>query len=152
MTQAPVLLPLTYSSPLGDWFKELTGKAQIRIIEMVNEDGFPLDDVEDFVNEFGEKYLLDGTYEEWEKLSRNYSEEAIRGFVKLNGIHELTRKAFTDAYIGKYESGGKYAQEYNEANRDVPDDLVIDWESTWREHFMSDNEWVEPGYVFLQHW
>jgi hypothetical protein len=151
MTQTPVLLPISTSSPMGAWFTELTGEAQMRIIEMVNEEGYPLDDVQEFVEEFGEKYLLDGIYEEWETLSYNYNEDAIRGFIELNGIHELTRGAFIDAYVGEYESGAEYARDYNEQKGSVPQDLVINWEATWEAHFTDSYEWAQ-GYVFNRHW
>jgi hypothetical protein len=151
MTQTPILLPISTSSPMGAWFTELTGKAQMRLIEMVNEEGYPLDDLQEFVEEFGEKYLLDGTYEEWERLSYHYNEDAIRGFIELNGIYELTFNAFIKAYIGQYESGAEYAQECNEVKGSVPEDLVIDWEATWEAYFTDEYEWAK-GYVFNRHW
>jgi hypothetical protein len=152
MTQASTLSPISTSSPLGAWFTERTQKAQMRIIEMVNEEGYPLDDVREFVEEFGETPLLEGVYEEWETLSYTYNEDAIRGFIELNGINQLTEKDFIAAYVGQYKSGAEYAQEYHEQKGAVPGDLVIDWEGTWQSHLADEYEWVEPGYVFLRHW
>ena len=149
MTQTPILLPISTSSPMGAWFTDLTQEAQMRIIEMVNEKGYPLDDVQEFVEEFGE-HLLD-IYEEWERLSYNYTEDAIRGFIELEGIYELTREAFIDAYVGEYESGAEYAQQYHEGKGTNTEGLVVDWEKTWEAHFTDEYQWAR-GYVFNRHW
>jgi hypothetical protein len=139
--------------PMAPWFTELTGEAQTLITEMVNEQGYPLSDLQEFVEEFGEEYLLDGTYLEWEQLSNDYHEDAIAAFVAIEGINELTYRAFTSAYLGQWDSPADFAEEWflEHQGYDIPDGIVVDWEQTY-DNSLDEDFINEDGYFFNRHW
>lgn len=140
--------------PMAPWFTELTGEAQTLITEMVNEQGYPLHDLQEFVEEFGEEYLLDGTYLEWERLTETgYDEDAIRAFIAIEGIHELTYNAFTSAYRGEFDSAADFAEDYYTYRSDcsIPSGIVVDWEQTYDSSL--DEDFIHEGrYFFDRNW
>lgn len=140
--------------PMAPWFTALTGTAQSLITEMVNEQGYPLHDLQEFVEEFGEKYLLDGTYLEWERLTEDgYDEDAIRAFIAIEGISELVYDAFVNAYVGEFDNPAEFAEDYYIYQRDcsIPDGIVVDWEQTYDNSL--DKDFIHEGrYFFNCHW
>lgn len=108
-------------------------EAYAKLTEMVNEQGYPLDDIRDFIDNYGAKAFVDGHYETWEGLNdQGCSMEAIEAFVEEFGIEKID--SFEDSYRGKYDSGTDYARDLVESgwNLDnIPSFIEIDWEKTW---------------------
>lgn len=140
--------------PMAAWFTELTAKAQTLVTDMVNEQGYPLDDLADFIEEFGEEYLFDGTYLEWVRLTNDgHGDDAIRAFIAIEGINELTYDAFNSAYVGEYDCPADFAEEHYTSNCgvNIPDGIVVDWEQTYDNSL--DEEFIHEGrYFFNRSW
>lgn len=123
-----------------------------KILDLVNNEGYPLDDIRDFIEEYGYKAFVDGHYETWSGLTDNsYSMEAIEAFVGEFGIESID--GFEDSYCGSWGSGAEYARDLVEGEwhqHHLPDFVEIDWEATW-ENLSQDYTEVD-GHIFNNHW
>jgi hypothetical protein len=135
--------------PMGDWFTALNDDIQGDIMEMVNEAGYPLDDIRDFIETYGAHSYANGHYVTWCQLEEELgaSTLAVRAFVEEFGIDAID--GFEDAYYGEYASEAEFAEEYatGDYNVKVPDFVVIDWQATWDTN-LSYNFTYNNGYVF----
>lgn len=139
-------------APVGAWFTNLAEDTQANITEMVNEQGYPLSDIREFIEQYGERAFMFRYYETWCELTEQIgaSNDAIEAYVDEVGIDNIG--GFEDAYIGEYESEADFAQRYFDEHYSNIDTLqaagvVIDWQATWdtnlRHDFVYNN-----GYVF----
>lgn len=140
--------------PVGEWFTALSADLQGDITEMVNEGGYPLDDIRDFVETYGAKAYADGHYVTWCQLTEEVgaSNEAIEAFVEEFGIHSID--GFEDAYRGEYGSEAEFAEEYTTdcyGLGHMPSWVVIDWQATWDTE-LSDSFTYNNGHVFITAW
>jgi antirestriction protein len=124
----------TLTKPMGEWFTQLDAETQADITEMVNENGYPLDDIQDFIETHGAKAYTAGHYATWCQITEELgvSNEVIEAFVEEFGIDCID--GFEDSYCGTYSSGAEYARELVEGgwNMDnIPGFVEIDWEATW---------------------
>ena len=137
------------AAPVGAWFTALSADLQGDITEMVNEAGYPLHDIQDFVETYGAKAYADGHYATWCQLEEECGVDtaAIEAFVEEFGIHELER--FEDAYEGEYGSESEFAEQYTTAcySMDMPEWVVVDWQATWDTE-LSGSFVYNNGYVF----
>jgi hypothetical protein len=135
--------------PMGEWYTSLSADLQGDITEMVNEGGYPLDDIQDFVETYGAAAYADGHYVTWCQLEQEIGvdTEAIEAFVEEFGIWEIER--FEDAYHGEYGSESEFAEQYTTDcyPMDMPEWVVIDWQATWDTE-LSDAFTYNNGYVF----
>jgi hypothetical protein len=135
--------------PMGAWFTALSADLQGDITEMVNENGYPLSDIQDFVETYGAAAYADGHYATWCQLEQEIGAdtEAIEAFVEEFGIDAID--GFEDAYYGAYGSESEFAEEYTtgDYNVEVPDFVVIDWQATWDTNLRYDFTY-NNGYVF----
>lgn len=140
-------------SPITAWLNDLTPKAQGYVAELVNEGGFPLDDVYTFTEDYGVDALLSGYYEEWCRLDNvcGHTQSAIEAFVDEFGIHEIG--SFEDAYVGEYDSEEAFAEEYYADHRGthIPAGIVVDWQATFEGGLSDDYSYVN-GYVFSRNY
>lgn len=125
-----------------------------KILDMVNNEGYPLDDIRDFIEEYGYAAFDAGHYETWSDLTDNsYSMEAIEAFVEEFGIDSID--GFEDSYCGTWGSGAEYARDLVEGAwshfmENIPGFVEIDWEATW-ENLSQDHTEVD-GHIFNNHW
>jgi hypothetical protein len=121
----------TTLSANAEWLKDQSATSLCKIIELVNNEGYPIDDVRDFVEVYGSKALLEGHYETWAEIDESFDQDAIEAFVEEFGIENIEH--FENAYSGVYESEEQFAEEYFTECMDVqiPEGIVVDWEQTW---------------------
>ena len=150
-TSTMTLTPLT-TAPLGEWFTALSADLQGDITEMVNENGYPLSDIRDFIEQYGVEAYSDGHYVTWCDLTERLGadNEAIEAFVEEFGINYIGD--FEDAFRGEYDSEADFAEQYtNDCYTDttvLPDWVVIDWQATW-DNELSSSFTYNNGYVFF---
>jgi len=137
--------------PMGEWFTSLSADVQGDITEMVNENGYPLSDIEDFIEQYGSDAYSEGHYATWCELTESgYDTEAVDAYVAEVGIYNIG--GFEDAYVGEYDSEADFARQYFDSNYHAIDALedngvVIDWQATWDTN-LSFNYAYNNGYVF----
>lgn len=131
-------------------------KAYDKITEMVNEGGYPLLDIREFIDDYGISAFIDGMYEVWEELEHSsFQREAIEEFIEEFGISELNR--FEDAYYGCYSSEADFAEQYytdigGRALSDALDaGLRVDWQDTFDHSMSRDFTVTDGGWVFSNH-
>ena len=128
-------------------------EAYNKLLDLVNDQGYPLDDVRDFIDTYGTKAFVAGhRYETWCELNKTFNNEIIEAFVEEFGIENIY--SFEDAYCGEYEDGAHFAQELVEGgcylNMDnMPDFVVIDWEATWQN--LGQDYTEVYGHIFNNH-
>ena len=140
--------------PMGEWFTALSADVQGDITEMVNENGYPLSDIEDFIEQYGVGMYSDGHYVTWCRLTEELgaTNNAIEAFVEEFGIYCID--GFEDAYRGEYDSEADFAEQYTNdcyTLGTMPDWVVIDWQATW-DTGLSDSFVYNNGYVFISNW
>lgn len=140
--------------PMGAWFTALRGDTQLDITEMVNEQGYPLNDIRDFVEQYGEEAYCAGHYVTWCELTEQTGadNEAIEAYVDEVGIDNIG--GFEDAYHGEFDSEAEFAEEYytnimcyQDVERAVERGIVVDWQATWDTNLRYDFAY-NNGYVF----
>lgn len=141
--------------PVGAWFTDLAEDTQADITDMVNEQGYPLDDIRDFVEQYGEEAYCAGHYVTWCELTEQIgaSNDAIEAYVDEVGIDNID--GFEDAYVGEYESEADFAQQHFDEHYSNIDALesagmVIDWQATWDTNLQYDFTY-NNGFVFNSH-
>jgi antirestriction protein len=146
------LAPSALCAPVAEWFTELSADVQADITEMVNEQGYPLGDIREFIEQYGVEAYSDGHYVTWCQLTEELgaTNEAIEAYVEEIGINYIS--GFEDAFVGEYESEEDFARSYfdgNYHNIDVLEDngVVIDWQATWDTNLRYDFVY-NNGYVF----
>jgi len=153
---APAMIALSNPNmldvPVTEWFTELSADVQADIIEMVNEAGYPLSDIRDFIEQYGVEAYSNGHYVTWCQLTEELgaTNDAIEAYVEEVGINYIS--SFEDDFVGEYESEVDFARSYfdgNYHNIDVLEDngVVIDWQATWDDN-LSYNYAYNNGFVF----
>ena len=143
----------TTTRPMPTWFTDLAAETQATITEMVNEQGYPLRDIRDFVETYGAQAYASGHYATWCQLTEELgaTNEAIEAFVEEFGIHSID--GFEDAYRGEYDSEAEFAEQYTTDcyTLDMPEWVVVDWQATWDTE-LSDSFKYNNGHVFITTW
>lgn len=137
---------------MPEWFLALNADLQGDITEMVNENGYPLSDIGDFIEQYGAEAYASGHYATWCQLEEQCGAptEAVEAFVEEFGIDSIG--GFEDSYCGTYRDGAEYARELVEGAWDMdhlPSFVEIDWEATW-ENLSQDYTEVD-GHIFNNH-
>jgi len=83
-----------------------------------------------------------------DKLIGEYGEGPVEAFLEWWDMEDL--KHFEDAYIGCYNSGAEFAEEYVCSGERLPFYVVIDWEKTW--DYVEGDYVVEGDYYFHRNW
>jgi antirestriction protein len=137
--------------PMAEWFTSLSEDVQADITEMVNENGYPLNDIEDFIEQYGSDAYSEGHYVTWCELTESgHDTEAVDAYVAEVGIYNIG--GFENAFVGEYDSEVDFARQYFDSNYHAIDALedngvVIDWQATWDSN-LSYNYAYNNGYVF----
>jgi len=133
----------------------IAAEAYNKLLDLVNNEGYPLDDVRDFIDTYGTKAFVDGHYETWADLTdSSYNLEAIEAFVEEFGVENIN--SFEDAYCGSYRDGAHFAQELvtdqmsSMAAANIPDFVEINWEATW-DNLSQDYTEID-GHIFHLSW
>lgn len=139
---------------MPEWFLALNADLQGDITEMVNENGYPLSDIGDFIEQYGAEAYASGHYATWCQLEEQCGAptEAVEAFVEEFGIDSID--GFEDSYYGEYGSESEFAEEYTDSNHSmgrIPSWVVIDWQATWDSALCYDFVY-NNGYVFSQNW
>ena len=155
-TTSTMTMTATLTKPVGEWFTALSADLQGDITEMVNENGYPLSDIRDFIEQYGSDAYASGHYSTWCELEEQCgaSTEAIEAFVEEFGIHCLETDSFEDAYRGEYGSEAEFAEQYTNdcyTMGTIPDWVVIDWQATWDTE-LSCSFVYNNGHVFISNW
>jgi len=144
---APAMIALP--NPIGHWFTALSADTQAEITDMVNENGYPLHDIRDFIEQYGVDAYSDGHYVTWCELTEQLgaSNDAIEAYVAEVGIDCIG--GFEEAYVGEYESEADFAEQHyvDLYNVNIPDGIVVDWQATWDTNLSYDFAY-NNGYVF----
>jgi hypothetical protein len=135
----------------AEWIQSLPPEVLVYLSNLINDEGYPLEDCRQFVEDYGYKYFLDGSYEKWAELTDDgYDNEAIVAFVEDNGVHSI--EYFEDAYYGEFESIRDAVEGLMETlGVEVPHFVVIDYEATWDSKFRHDFTF-EGRYLFNNNW
>jgi hypothetical protein len=136
------------TAPLGTWFTDLSTDTQADITEMVNEGGYPLHDIQEFVETYGEQAYIDGHYVTWCELTEDgHDSEAIEAYVDEVSIDGIGN--FEDAFRGEYDSEAEFAEQWytDFSSFEAPDGVVVDWQATWDTNLRYDFVY-NNGYVF----
>jgi hypothetical protein len=136
------------TTPLGEWFTALRADTQGDITEMVNENGYPLLDIKDFIEAYGEQAYCDGYYVTWCGLTEDgHDSEAIEAYIDEVGIDGIG--SFEDAFRGEYDSEAEFAEQYyiDIYDFEAPNGVVVDWQATWDTNLRYDFVY-NNGYIF----
>lgn len=149
-TTSTMTATLSTVRPVGEWFTALSADLQGDITEMVNEGGYPLSDIQDFVETYGAQAYADGHYVTWCRFEEELSatNEAIEAFVEEFGIDAI--EGFEEAYHGEYGSEAEFAEQYTTdcyMMGHMPSWVVIDWQATWDTE-LSNSFTYNNGHVF----
>ena len=108
---APTLTNTEWLQTLASETEEVALEAYAQLTEMVNENGYPLDDIRDFIETHGAKAYTAGHYATWCQITEELrvSDEVIEAFVEEFGINCID--GFEDSYCGTYRDGAEYARE-----------------------------------------
>ena len=148
MTTIEELRPVPTSTT--KWLGQLPDHVLPKVQELVNEEGYPISDIREFIEEFGYNNFISGYYETWADLTDHYDDEAIRAFVDEYSVRDI--EYFEDAYYGQYSTVTEFVQEFMEAMGDeVPNYVVVDYIETLNRNLRFDFDFVD-GYIFNKNW
>ena len=132
------------------WLQQLPMRIQQKVQELVNKEGYPIDDIREFIEEFGYNNFISGYYETWADLTDHYDDDAIRAFVDEYSVRDI--EYFEDAYYGQYGTVTEFVQEFMDAMGDeVASYIVVDYVETWNRNLRFDFDFVD-GYIFNKNW
>ena len=129
---------------------EAQDPASREVVEDLMQGSYPLEDIKDFAERYGLKYVIDGSYEQFCAISENYPLEAVEAYVDEFGMEDLD--SFEEHYRGQFGSRAEFAEEHiynvhSYAMDNIPEYICIDWERTW--YNMSDDfVFCSGGFVF----
>ena len=135
----------------AEWLKEQSATALCKIIELVNNEGYPIEDVREFVETYGAKAMLEGFYEDWADLDESNDQDAIAEFVEEFGIENV--KHFEDSYHGQYDDEADFAEAFysDTESTQLPEWVVVDWQASFDRNLYYDFTVTSSGYVFANH-
>jgi len=135
----------------AEWIQSLPPEVLVYLSNLINDEGYPLEDCRQFIEDYGYKYFLNGSYEKWAELTDDgYDNEAIVAFVEDNGVENI--EYFEDAYCGEFGSIREVVENFlDNFDVEVPHFIVIDHEATWDRNLRHDYTF-EGGYLFNRAW
>lgn len=137
--------------PMPEWFTVLTADVQAEIAELVNYEGYPLNDIREFIEQYGVEAYIAGYYVQWSALTEDGADnDAVEAFVGEFGIETIGD--FEDAFHGEYDSEVDFAEQHFDSMLSTLGQLegaglVIDWQGTWDTNLCYDFTYV-GGFVF----
>jgi len=132
------------------WLQQLPQHVLSKVQELVNEKGYPLNDIREFIEEFGYNNFTSGYYETWADLTDHYDDDAVRAFVDEYSVRDI--EYFEDAYFGQYGTITEFVAEWIEGMGDeVAQYIVVDYEATWERNLQFSFDFVD-GYIFRRNY
>ena len=120
---------------------------QPQTVEFIEEGEYDLDAALKFIDDYNEDAFV-AYYDEYVRTGESIGYDVVDTFIEHHGDVSYVDHV-EEAYYGVYNSGADFAEEYYSENmyNDLPVDLVIDWEATWKQNLYYDFDFVD-GYVF----
>ena len=149
---APTLTNTEWLQTLTTEKDEIAQEAYNKLLDLVNNEGYPLDDIRDFIDTYGAKAFVAGHYETWEEITDQLGvdNDVVEAFVEEFGINSIG--GFEDSYQGTYRDGVEFARELIEgawSMDSIPGFVEIDWEATWQN--LSQDYTEVDGHIFNNH-
>ena len=67
----------------AEWIQSLPPEVLVYLSNLINDEGYPLEDCRQFVEDYGYKPFLSGYYEKWAELTDDgYDNDAVVAFVE----------------------------------------------------------------------
>jgi antirestriction protein len=100
---------------------------------------------------FTSEVVQETVSEEYQKLCKNYGEDAVNTFIKIWSEEDL--HGFEESFYGRYDSKEDFTEDFvsNILGVDIPEMIVIDWEATWKCNLRHDF-YYQDGCVFCKNW
>lgn len=120
---------------------------QPQTVEFIEDGEYDLDAALKFIDEHNEDDFV-AYYDEYVRTGESIGYDVVDTFIEHHGDVSYVDHV-EEAYYGVYNSGADFAEEYYSENmyNDLPVDLVIDWEATWKQNLYYDFDFVD-GYMF----
>jgi hypothetical protein len=120
---------------------------QPQTVEFIEEGEYDLDAALKFIDDYNEDAFV-AYYDEYVRTGESIGYDVVDTFIEHHGDVSYVDHV-EEAYYGVYNSGADFAEEYYSENmyNDLPVDLVIDWEATWKQNLYYDFDFVD-GYMF----
>jgi hypothetical protein len=119
-----------YSNLTSENYNEFLGESTVEKIESYLEENFYVDDMIEFIQEYGDTAFCDH-YDEYVEAGESNSYEAADAFIEEFGVDYLS--GFEDAYRGEWSSKADYAEQLVSDcySIDLPSFVEVDWENTF---------------------
>jgi hypothetical protein len=119
-----------YSNLTSENYTQFLGESTVEKIESYLEENFYVDDMIEFIQEYGDTAFCNH-YDEYVEAGESYSYEAADAFIEEFGVECLG--GFEDAYRGEWSSKADYAEELVSGcySIDLPNFVEVDWENTF---------------------
>ena len=119
-----------YSNLTSENYNEFLGESTVEKIESYLEENFYIDDMIEFIQEYGDTAFCNH-YDEYVEAGESNSYEAADAFIEEFGVECLG--GFEDAYRGEWSSKADYAEELVSDcySIDLPSFVEVDWENTF---------------------
>lgn len=126
-------------------YKEILQPATVEFIEENCIEGeYYLDDALKFIDEHSEEDFVT-FYDAYISAGENLGYDVVDAFIEYHGDVSYVENV-EDAYRGHYDSEADFTEEFY-SDKEIPVDLVIDWQATWDQNLRYDFDFVD-GYVF----
>ena len=71
----------------AEWIQSLPPEVLVYLSNLINDEGYPLEDCRQFIEDYGYKYFLKGSYEKWAELTDDgYDNEAIESLINAGTV------------------------------------------------------------------
>ena len=121
---------LDYSNLTSENYKQFLGESIVEKIDSYLEENFYIDDMIEFIQEYGDTAFCNH-YDEYVEAGESNSYEAVDAFIEEFGVDYLG--GFEDSYRGEWSSKGDYAEDFVSSCYclDIPGFVEVDWENTF---------------------
>ena len=119
-----------YSNLTSENYNQFLGESTVEKIESYLEENFYVDDMIEFIQEYGDTAFCNH-YDEYVEAGESNSYEAADAFIEEFGVECLG--GFEDAYRGEWDSKADYAEDLVSSCYciDLPSFVEVDWENTF---------------------
>jgi hypothetical protein len=145
-TKQMISLPTVQQELTVENYRQQLDVPYISAIDNRIVENYALDDMIDFINQYGADNFYN-LYEEYVETAEDHSYGAVDAFIEEFGIHTFNASAFQDAYRGQWDSKAQYAENYvtDCYSVELPGFVEIDWEASFDN---MDEVFTQDGYVF----
>jgi len=121
---------LDYSNLTSENYTQFLSESIVEKIDSYLEENFYIDDMIEFIQEYGDTAFCNH-YDEYVEAGESNSYEAVDAFIEEFGVDYLG--GFEDSYRGEWSSKGDYAEDFVSSCYclDIPGFVEVDWENTF---------------------